>query len=241
METSPENIRLQMEDTRHSLQDKLETLEQQVKDTVSEATDTVSTVKETVEAVKDTMQETTTAVRETVHDTVDAVKDTVHDTVESVRESIDLRRQMQAHPWAMLAGAVAVGYLGGKLVFAMMPPPARPSLPAAAPLPPAENDHAARKAHHRGNGHGGRKAAKSEEAETGILGGLAQHFSKELNLLKSMAVGAAGNMLREALTSSAPESLVQPIKDVVDGITQKLGGKPMEGSILGSVAGPDSR
>jgi ElaB/YqjD/DUF883 family membrane-anchored ribosome-binding protein len=246
MDNSPEEIRQQMEQTRHDLQEKLQTLEHQVKETVVEATETVSTVKETVEAVKDTMQETASAVQETVHDTVDAVKETVEETVESVRETMDLRRQAEEHPWAVFAGAVAVGFVGGKLLLHFMPDVfSVPSFGHGARPQSAEHDHGPRKAHHhRGNGHGDRKAAKSSRESSqggGLLGLVTQHFGKELSTLQSMAVGAAGNVLREALASSAPESLVNPLREVVDGITQKLGGKPLEGSILSGPGGEESR
>jgi len=231
MDKSPEAIRQEMEETRHSLQNKLETLEQQVKETVSEATETVSTVKDTVDAVKETMQETASAVKETVHDTVSTVKESVHETVQSVRETLDLRKQVDEHPWAMMAGAVAVGYVGGKMLFNMLPerPAEMTTLMSTSPQPEPE-----RTSGHRGNGHGGaRKHRKhAEPATSGILGFVTQHFNQELTMLKNMAIGAAGNMVRELLVNAAPEPLADRIKEVVDGLTEKLGGQPMEGSIL---------
>ena len=48
--------------------------------------------------------------------TVQAVKGTVHDTVDSVKNALDLERHVQRHPWALLAGSVATGYVLGRLV-----------------------------------------------------------------------------------------------------------------------------
>lgn len=121
MDNPPEVIRQQMEETRASLQDKLEVLEQQVINTVQDASQTVENVKDTMEAVKDTVQGTAETVKETVQDTVQSVKDTL---------SID--RQVREHPWAMLAGAAVVGFLGGRLLQRLTAIPSQP-LPQPAP------------------------------------------------------------------------------------------------------------
>src|SRR5262245_3254490 len=98
----PEAIRQQMDATRSSLTEKLEVLEQKVSSTVDVATtaveDTVATVKESVEA------------------SATAVKDSVAASVHTVAEAFDLGRQVQRHPWAMVGGSVAVGFLGGWLL-----------------------------------------------------------------------------------------------------------------------------
>src|SRR5262249_25091040 len=89
----------QMEETRSALTEKLQTLENQVVETVSEAN---TAVVQTVETVK-----------EAVHDTVETVKGTVEDTVESVKSAFDISQHVDRHPWLMMGGAVALGYLGG--------------------------------------------------------------------------------------------------------------------------------
>src|SRR5262245_55877302 len=95
----PKVIRHQMEETRASLTEKLETLEHQVVGTVQGAT---SAVTETVENVK-----------EAVAETVETVKGTVRETVETVKETFDLSRQVDRHPWLMVGGSVALGFLCG--------------------------------------------------------------------------------------------------------------------------------
>src|SRR4051794_29513643 len=102
MDNEPEVIRQQMDETRTALTDKLELLEQQVVGTVQDAT---SAVAETVGTVKQAVQ-----------DTVQSVKETVHETVESVKETFDLKNQVERRPWMMVAGATALGFLGGYLL-----------------------------------------------------------------------------------------------------------------------------
>lgn len=94
-----EAIRHQMEETRASLADKLESLEQHVLGTVHEAT---SAVSGTVENVK-----------ETVEGTVESVKETMENVKESVKETFDLRLQTERHPWAVVGGSIAVGFVLG--------------------------------------------------------------------------------------------------------------------------------
>src|SRR5687768_2848245 len=120
MDDQTEVIKQQMAETRESLADKLETLENKVIGTVENTTQSVAN---TVESVTDAVQDTVATVKGTVHDTVEAVKGGVHDTVETVREAFDIRQQVDRHPWAMLCGSVALGFIGGYLLT----PPRRDS------------------------------------------------------------------------------------------------------------------
>jgi len=234
MDDSTEDIRHQMEETRESLHEKLEVLEQQVKETMQGATDTVTTVKETVEAVRETMQDTASTMKETVHDTVDSVKESVAETVESVKESLNLRHQVEAHPWAMVAGAVAVGFVGGRWLLHMTGPPAPMTAAMSAPMPAVSPERPERPAASHHNGHGTKKKAQAAatKQEPGWWSLINDQFGGELNKLKGLAIGAAGSVVREMLTSSAPPPLADRLKEVVDSMTEKLGGQRLEGSIL---------
>jgi ElaB/YqjD/DUF883 family membrane-anchored ribosome-binding protein len=63
--------------------------------------DVVSTATDTMDAVKKTMGET-----------VDTVKDATRNAVDTVKSALDVRQ----HPWLLLAGALALGFLIGGLV-----------------------------------------------------------------------------------------------------------------------------
>ena len=91
MDNQPEVTRADLDETRDSLSEKLATLQQQVVHSVHGATNAVN-------------------------ETVATVKDAVHDTVASVKETFDLSLQVKRHPWGMVAGSIAFGYLGGYLL-----------------------------------------------------------------------------------------------------------------------------
>jgi ElaB/YqjD/DUF883 family membrane-anchored ribosome-binding protein len=79
---------------------------------------TRASMTHTLEMLEERVQETIEDARESVAEVVDRaqtaaedVVDRVEDFVDRARLAVDPRHQMQQHPWAMLAGAVAVGYL----------------------------------------------------------------------------------------------------------------------------------
>ena len=87
MNDTPDFIRKQMQETKSQLSEKLETLEQQVSDTV---------------------QSTGTAVNSTMQ----AVEHAIH----SLSNALDVRRQIDKHPWLVLGGAIVVGYVAVELL-----------------------------------------------------------------------------------------------------------------------------
>ncbi len=93
-------IRQQIEETKLQLTDKLESLEQQVSQTVQSAGDAVAA---TVEAVQETVESVTGAVEGAVH---------------SVSEAFDLRQQIENHPFLVLGGAAALGYIAAECMTA---------------------------------------------------------------------------------------------------------------------------
>jgi len=100
---SPELIEQRMRETRNALTEKVAMLEEQVVDTVHSAT---SAVQNTVETVKDTVDNVRTAMQETVC----TVKDTV-------RQTFDVSSHVREHPWGMVGGAAAAGFLTGLFAF----------------------------------------------------------------------------------------------------------------------------
>jgi ElaB/YqjD/DUF883 family membrane-anchored ribosome-binding protein len=103
MDNEPEDvIKHQMLETRQSLAEKLETLEQQVVGTVQSAT---TAVTDTVETVKEAVQQT-----------VETAKASVRETVDAVKETFDVTEQVRKHPWIMVGGSVALGYVAGRFL-----------------------------------------------------------------------------------------------------------------------------
>lgn len=211
----PEAIRQQMDATRGSLSEKLEVLEQKVASTVEQAT---SAVTETVATVKESVQASAFAVKESVQASVD-----------TVAETFDLNRQVQRHPWAMLGGSVALGFLGGWMLGGERGNGARGSssdsmagstpLPAQAPrvnrvfAPAPEESPAA-------------------PPKPSWLAQMTASLAPEIEKLKGLAVGTLGGVARDLVTEWAPANLRGQLAGVMDDLTTKLGGEPISGPVL---------
>jgi hypothetical protein len=87
MNDTPDFLRKQMQETKSQLSEKLESLEQQFSDAV---------------------QSTGTAVNSTVQ----AVEHATH----FLSNALDVRRQINRHPWLVLGGAIVVGYVAVDLL-----------------------------------------------------------------------------------------------------------------------------
>jgi len=230
MDNEPEVIRHQMEETCQSLQEKLEVLEQQVLSTVQEGRQTVEAVRETVESVKDSVQETVENVKGTVQDTVSSVKDTMHDTVESVKETFNLERHVREHPWTMIAGAAAVGFLGGKLVLHMMPPRPRMTMPTSRAYATSAGPRQAEPTFREKSN--GAAAAQRGPEKPNFLSKIASQYSEEIEKVKGLAIGTLAGVARDYISKAAPPELAKRLSEVVDRVTTKLGGQPMQEPIL---------
>jgi len=225
MANESEVIRHQMEETRTSLQDKLETLEQQV--------------METVETAKEGVKETVSTVKEAVHETVDTVKETMHDTVSTVKETFDLRHQTARHPCAMFFGAMAAGFIGGHLLQRTIggPPHSRRAYPLSRPAyEPPPNVY-------RQPMFSGPTGAQQEAARTAKRSWwdtFTEQYQDELNKVKGLAVSTVGSLVGEILAEAAPPQLAERIREVVDGMTVKLGGQPFEEPLVSSSSGTET-
>jgi len=219
MSDQPEVILQQMEETRSDLAQKVRTLEQQVVDTVAEANtavaETVENVKETVENVKDAFQET-----------VDTVKEKVEETVESVKNAFDLSQQWDRHPWALMGGAVALGYLGGYLLGTTRTSSSRGERRAGSYVPSSS------RAEGVVNGSASNGAASKQPSRPGWLDTLREHFGTEIDKVKALAIGTSLGLVRDLLVEAAPETLRSSLADMVNSFTTKLGGEPIEGPVL---------
>ena len=193
-------IQRQMQETRASLAEKLETLEQKVVGTVENAT---TAVHETVDAIK-----------ETVHDTVASVQEGVKGSVESVKDLFDVPAQVQRRPWLMMGGSVAVGYCLGTLL--------------------------SQQSSSRDDREAANRLSWLSEANNRAYGAAAlpppaaptepSIWSAEIDKLKGLALGALFGTARELLITSLPEQMGAQLREVVDSVTKKVGGKPLPSS-----------
>jgi len=239
MEDEVDVIRDQMQDTRSALTDKLEALEQQVVNTVQSIT---TPVVETVETVKKAVEDTVGAVKETVQSTVDTVSNAAEQTVETVKETFDLPRQVERHPWLMMAGAVAAGYIGGRLLLPEHTGGRGEPTTSGSPFPDSMNRMAAAP-EPRHNGHP--DEAKSETRESkdeSWFSSLTDTFGPEINQLKGLAIGAAVGVVRDLVTQSLSGEIGSRLKDWLNKLTERMGGKPFADPLLKPTPSePDAR
>lgn len=226
MENESEMIRQHMDETRTALADKIEMLEHQVVDTVQAAS---TAVAETVGSVKDI-----------VHDSLQTVKDSVHESVETVKDTFDLQRQMDRRPWTMFAGAAALGYLGAYLLRGVNGRDARISAIGESMALAIKAHAAASRNGAPEERHAAASAATHEPAAATFsapetpswLSHLGDTFHAEISQVKRLAVGTLFGVVRDIVTKALPEHMERQVGEIVNGITVKLGGQPIEGRIL---------
>jgi len=233
MENEPDLIRDQMQETRMALTDKLEALEKRVVSTVQ---DTTSTVAETVSTVKKAVEDTVGTVKDTVQNTVDTVSGTMQQTVSTVKETFDLPRQVDRHPWLMLAGSVAAGFVAGQL----LPSASAGSRKAEQPrgfVPSSSRfpESLARNTAAEAPGHNGAKAKEAGEEEN-WLGGMLEPFREEIEKLEGLGIAAVVGVMRDLVTQSVKGEIGERLGEWMNGLTEKLGGKPLREPILESAS-----
>jgi hypothetical protein len=228
-------IKQRMEEKRGDLADKIETLENTLMETVQ---NTLHGASEVVNKVEQTVENVT----ETVTGSVEAVKGKVEESVEAVKETLNLRRQVDRHPWAMVSGAVLLGYLGGRMLprhRTYVSPPRRRgrrggmapmTAASAAPIGPETSFVAGRPPE---------PEPPAEEERPSWFSRLGTTFGEELSKLKGLAVGATLGVLRDMVTSAAPEPLRPQLADVMNGFTTKLGGRVFDEPLIHSGNGHD--
>jgi hypothetical protein len=223
-----DDIRHDIEDTRAAMTAKLAILEERVLETVAGAQASVEKIMEdvagivqdvrgtvedvggivqdvraTVDTTLATVNTTLVAVRQGVAGTqasvaeiVEHVKGTIGDTVATVKRTFDLPSQMEHHPWPMVGGALLAGYmlgsLGGGRPSAAGSPRDIPGVEASRPgSPPASRASPARPEPQQG-------------IVSGMLDQLKDEMKDEISSLKSVAVGAVMNILREMFKQAMP-------------------------------------
>jgi ElaB/YqjD/DUF883 family membrane-anchored ribosome-binding protein len=202
-----ELIRQQMEQTRTSLSEKLETLEQKVMDTVTET--------------KSAIQDTVCTVKESVNDTVSSVKESMHEGVESVKGFVDVKAHVEERPWLMVGGSILCGYVLGAMLTESKPKMEFPATPATPPP---------RRGRLEGNGHHKRSEPQQAAASKSESSGLFSAMQPEIDKLKGLALGAVLGTVREMITKQTPPHMADQLRQVIDGITEKIGGEPMPAS-----------
>jgi len=192
MENETELIRQQMLETRTALSEKLGALQEQV----------LATVEGTTQKVTETVQ----TVQEAVQDTVSTVSESVQGTVDTVKKTFDVSEHMQSHPWLMLGGAVAVGYVGGRLLM----PNGHTDMPAV-----SSSGFASTSA-----------PPPSRPAGPSWLDKLTAPLMQQA---QTLAVGALAGIAADLIAERAPEALRGQLNEMANEVARSLGAKPIHG------------
>jgi len=185
--------------------------------------ETRTSLQDKLETLEQHVTGTVQHVTETVSETVDNVKEAVQETVDSVKNSLDLRQQVERNPWSMFLGAALVGYVGTRLIDRTL------SMPVSETRPTPQH-----------NGYAAAETRQPSPPKRTLWNVITEEYHEELGKLKGLAVSAVGGVVREMLTNSAPPPLAEQIKEVVDGVTVKLGGQPVQGPILNLAPNPET-
>jgi hypothetical protein len=137
---------------------------------------------------------------------VHAVKEKVREGAEKVKHAFDLPYQVRQHPWPMFGASVVVGLVIGSLT--------RDSDVREA------DDLGRRLEFGGGNRLVGREEVEPRPAKPGL-------FAEEFRGLRQAAIGAMMSLVRNGLRQTFPGIAPQTDR-VVDGLTRKLGGEPVE-------------
>jgi len=193
-----------------------EVIRQHMAKTRASLTDKLQTLED---KVMNSVNEATSAVT----DTVASVKDTMHEGVESVKGAVDIQAHVDRHPWFMLGGSILGGYMLANLLGAGRAEASTVSHSSRAfpemPSPP---------------GNGRQRTASPPVPERSSNKMLAA-IEPELQRLKGLALGVALGAVREMLAEEVPPHMAEQLREIIDGVTKKVGGDPMPSSDFGTI------
>jgi ElaB/YqjD/DUF883 family membrane-anchored ribosome-binding protein len=182
---------------------------------------TRSALADKLEALEDRVMDTVASAQATVHDSIQ----TAQDTVATVKRKLDIRYQVAQHPWGMVGGSFVVGLaLGG-----LFPRVQRRSRQALNRLTGVETPPAGRSrlvAEQRNNGSLDTVAPVPHSMSVNRPGFFDQ-FQEEIDNVKGMAIGYVMGVVRDSIKEAVPQ-LASQIDDVMNSVTTKLGGKPVQ-------------
>jgi len=175
--------------------------------------------------VVNTVEGATNAVAETV----ETVKESVRESVHNVQTSLDPIRQTERNPWTTLVLSFGAGYAAGKLLEGGSTPSHVIDQPPAWPHPNTS-------AHDMASNHTGRRA----ESHSGMLKSIVEPLEPEIRKLKGLGIGMLFGLVRDILHQAAPPSLRTRLTEVVDDVTRKMGGEPVQGPVFEGAFAPNA-
>ena len=167
---------------------------------------TRSAMADKLEALEDKMVGAAQSAQATVENSIQSAKD----VVASVKRTFDINHQIEQRPWTIVGSCFLAG-----LAVSFLIPKGRPesSKPPDAPQV-------------YGNNASGRSAPQlpvDPPSKPGVL----EPFQEEIDQAKGIAIGFVMGLVRDSIKESVPEMASQ-IDDLMNGITTKLGGEPVQ-------------
>jgi len=175
-------------------------------------------IREDIDETRSALTEKLETLEGQLRGTVESAKQTVEGTIENVKDSIRSLSpvyQTTQRPYLMVGGAMATGYLAGRLLQPKVSG-RRPAIRVAtatrheAPLPPPTSEYEETFS-----------ARRSTAGRPTILDRLADQFSDEIQMVKGMILKGVLDATSDALKRSAPKWGSQ-IDQVLGSMTQKL-------------------
>lgn len=177
------------------------------------------------------------AAEQTIGVVNDAVQ-TVKKGVVSMRGSYSITKQVEKRPWTMVAGATGLAFVGSWMQHrrsvrhsaSQRPEPARP--PADPPSAAMHQAHGAVQPEPRPTPRP--EPAKPWGGKLGVM------FEGEIAQLRGIALGMLFGVLRDVVRDRVSKPVAEHVDGVIDGFTNRMGGKPVNGRILPDRKQPDS-
>lgn len=195
-----------------------EAIRQQIDETRSSITEKLEALEDQVvggvQNARDTVEETLQTARDTVEETIETVKSSMRDTMRSVKRTFDVKHQVESHPWPMMGVSFLAGVAGAALYDRLRSQPRE------------EHYTADRSREFRA-----RYAAPSPEPAAPNGPGWKDRFREEIDKAQGVAVGYLMALARDWAKQNFPD-LGPQIDDFMHGATEKLGGAPIERSVL---------
>jgi ElaB/YqjD/DUF883 family membrane-anchored ribosome-binding protein len=183
---------------------------------------TRSDMAEKLEALEDRVIGTVQSAQETVQDSIQMAKD----TVTTVKRNFDIKYQVEQHPWVMVGGCFFVGLAVGSL----FPRLRRRSRQAPNRLAGNETPLAGSPrlfAEQRSNESFDTAPPPPPHSMSANRPGFFGQFHEEIDKVKGMAIGYVMGLVRDSIEDSLPQ-LASQVDGVMNGVTTKLGGDPIQ-------------
>lgn len=176
--------------------------------------------------IRQQMEETLTGLTgkfDELEHQISATVKTVKDSVNTVRDTFDIKLHVRRRPWTFLAGATALGVLGGlrsnsRRTGRSNENGSRDSTPVAR-VDPGEHPYAG----DSDDLHDVGASRHTAVAAPGWLANLGVTFQPEIAELKGIFLGSLLALVRETVTKQVSKSTARPVSDGNNGSKSSLG------------------